>query len=150
MVQLPFTPHIEGVLQKSKDLSVILERNGVDLDILFHCFISDLSLSCTSIFKKIGVDYNELVKDSRNILHKKRKNKNISDKFKTDTRKFFKFCEKLCKDTYSLDYIPPEVMLLNFFDDQFSPKVLKECFPEGVEDADSVRFGVVAECALVI
>ena len=78
MVQLPFTPHIEGVLQKSKDLSVILERNGVDLDILFHCFISDLSLSCTSIFKKIGVDYNELVKDSRNILHKKRKNKNIS------------------------------------------------------------------------
>ena len=38
MVQLPFTPHIEGVLQKSKDLSVILERNGVDIDILFHCY----------------------------------------------------------------------------------------------------------------
>ena len=42
MVQLPFTPHIEGVLQKSKDLSVILERNGVDLDILFHSFRSTL------------------------------------------------------------------------------------------------------------
>jgi ATP-dependent Clp protease ATP-binding subunit ClpC len=150
MVQLPFTPHIEGVLQKSKDLSVILERNGVDLDILFHCFISDLSLSCTSIFKKIGVDGGELIKDSRNILHKKRKNKNISDKFKTDARKFLKFCEKLCKDTYSLDYIPPEVMLMNFFDEQFTPKVLKESFPEGVEAADSVRFGIVAECALVI
>ena len=150
MLQLPFTPHIEGIIQKSKDLSVILERNGVDIDIFFHCFISDLSLSCTSIFKKIGVDNDELVKDSRNVLHKKRKNKNISNKFKTDIRKFLKFCEKLCRDTYSLDYIPPEVILMNFFDEQFTPKVLKDSFPEGVEAADSVRFGVVAECALVI
>ena len=150
MVDLPFTPHIDGIIQKSKDLSVILERNGVDIDIFFHCFISDLSLSCSSIFKKIGVDNDELVKDSRNILHKKRKNKNISNKFKTETRKFLRFCNDLCKKTYSLDYIPPEVMLMNFFDDEFTPKVLKESFPEGVESADSVRFGIVAECALVI
>ena len=39
---------------------------------------------------------------------------------------------------------------MNFFDEQFTPKVLKDSFPDGVEAADSVRFGIVAECALVI
>jgi ATP-dependent Clp protease ATP-binding subunit ClpA len=150
MAQLPFTPHIEGIIQKSKDLSVILKRNGVDVDILFHCFISDLSLSCTSIFKKIGIDCEELVKDSRNILHKKRKNKNISNKFKTDVRKLFKFCDNICRETYSLDYIPPEVILMTFFEGDFIPKVINESFPEGIEDADSVRFGIVAESSLVV
>ena len=150
MTELPFTPHIQGVIQKSKDLSTILNRNGVDIDIFFHCFISDLSLSCSSIFNKIGIDCDELVKDSRLVLHKKRKNKNVSDKFKTQARKFLKFCDDLCKDSYSLDYIPPEVILMSFFDEEFMPKVIKETFPEGVEAADSVRFGIVAECSLVI
>ena len=51
MLDLPLTPHIEGILAKAKDLSFSKERNGVDLDIFFHCFIEYLSLSCSSIFK---------------------------------------------------------------------------------------------------
>ena len=47
MLQLPFTPHIEGIIQKSKDLSVILERNGVDLDILFSKTIKGMDFDRT-------------------------------------------------------------------------------------------------------
>lgn len=150
MIKLPFTPHIEGVLQKSKDLSIALKRNGVDLDLLFHCFINDLSLSCSSIIKKTGIDYDELVKDSKNILNKKRKTKKVSAKFKTDVRKFLKFCDTLCIETYSLDYIASEVILIAFFSEGFTPKVIHDSFPNGIEEAEEVLLGVITECSLVI
>ena len=150
MPKLPLTPHIEGVLQKSKDLSITLKRNGVDLDLLFHCFICDLSLSCSSIIKKTGIDHDELVKDSKKILNKKRKTKNISGKLKTDVRKFLKFCDNLCIEAYSLDYIPPEVILIAFFEEGFIPKVIKDSFPKGIKEAEEVLLIAVEECSLVI
>jgi len=150
MIKLPLTPHIEGVFQKSKDLSITLKRNGVDLDLLFHCFICDLSLSCSSILKKTGIDYDELVKDSKNVLNKKRKTKNISGKLKTDVRKLLKFCDNLCIETYSLDYIPPEVILIAFFEEGFIPKVIKDSFPKGIKEAEEVLLVAVEECSLAI
>ena len=74
MLELPLTPHLEGVLKKSKDLSLILKRNGVDIDLFFHCFLNDLSQSCQSIFKNVRVDPNELLMESRRVLSKKREN----------------------------------------------------------------------------
>ena len=76
MLELPLTPHLEGVLQKSKDLSLILKRNGVDVDLFFHCFLNDLSQSCKSIFKNVRVDPNELLMESRRVLSKKREEQN--------------------------------------------------------------------------
>ena len=76
MHKLPLTPHIEGVLEKTKELAGILERNGADIDLFFHCFLSNLGQSCSSIFKKLNVDPKDLIKESRSVLNKKRKNKN--------------------------------------------------------------------------
>ena len=75
MHKLPFTPHIEGVLEKTKELAGILKRNGADVDLFFHCFLSDLSQSCSSIFKKVNIDPKDLIKESRSVLSKKRINK---------------------------------------------------------------------------
>ena len=76
MTRLPLTPHIEGVLQKAQELSVLLKRNGVDVDLFFHCFLNDLSLSCSSILKRVDIDPKEWLKESRHVLNKKRENKN--------------------------------------------------------------------------
>ena len=53
MTSLPLTPHIEGVLEDTKNLCGVLGRNGADIDLFFHCFINDLSLSCFLFLKKL-------------------------------------------------------------------------------------------------
>ena len=128
MLNLPLTPHIQGVLEKTKELAGILHRNGADVDLLFHCFLSDLSQSCSSIFKKVNVDPKDLLKESRSVLSKKRKNKHSKKTLKTDTRKLLKEVETICKENFKLDYIAPEVILMVFFDDCHYPKVIKNLF----------------------
>ena len=150
MPSLPLTPHIEGVLEKTKELSVILHRNGADIDLFFHCFLNDLSQSCSSIFKKVNVDPKNLLKESREVLRKKRKNKNSVKSLKTEIRKFLKEADRVSKENFELDYIPPEVALMMFFDKNHSPKVIKKLYPEGDKGADSIIFGFITECSLTI
>ena len=115
MIRLPLTPHIEGVLEKSQDLSIHLERNGVDIDLFFHCFLMDLSLSCSSIFKRVRVDPKEWLKESMHCLNKKRKNKNVKGTVKTEVRKLLAAAEAIAEESFGLDYIPPEIILMTFF-----------------------------------
>tara|TARA_Y100000401_G_C8324665_1_gene227453 strand:- start:166 stop:2508 length:2343 start_codon:yes stop_codon:yes gene_type:complete len=150
MLNLPLTPHIQGVLEKTKELAGILHRNGADVDLLFHCFLSDLSQSCASIFKKVNIDPKDLLKESRSVLSKKRKNKHSKKTLKTDTRKLLKEVETICKENFKLDYIAPEVILMVFFDDCHYPKVIKNLFPKGDEDSDEVFLGFITECSLVV
>jgi ATP-dependent Clp protease ATP-binding subunit ClpA len=150
MLNLPLTPHIQGVLEKTKELAGILHRNGADVDLLFHCFLSDLSQSCSSIFKKVNIDPKDLLKESRSVLSKKRKNKHSKKTLKTDTRKLLKEVETICKENFKLDYIAPEVILMVFFDDCHYPKVIKNLFPKGDEDSDEVFLGFITECSLVV
>ena len=150
MLNLPFTPHIQGVLERTKELAGILHRNGADVDLFFHCFLSDLSQSCSSIFKKVNVDPKDLLKESRSVLSKKRKNKHSNKKLKTDTRKLLREVETICKENLKLDYIAPEVILMVFFDDNHYPKVIKNLFPKGDEGSDEVFLGFVTECSLVV
>ena len=150
MFNLPFTPHIQGVLERTKELAGILHRNGADVDLFFHCFLSDLSQSCSSIFKKVNVDPKDLLKESRSVLSKKRKNKHSKKILKTDTRKLLKEVETICKENFKLDYIAPEVILMVFFDDKHYPKVIKNLFPKGNECSDEVFLGFVTECSLVV
>ena len=150
MPKLPLTPHIEGVIEKTKELSNILYRNGADVDLFFHCFLSDLSQSCSSIFKKVNVDPKDLLKESRAVLSKKRKNKYAKKILKTDVRKLLKEAEKFSIENFNLDYIPPEVILMVFFDDEHSPKVVKNLFPKGDQSSDEIFLGFVTECSLVV
>ena len=150
MHNLPFTPHIQGVLEKTKELAGILKRNGADVDLFFHCFLSDLSQSCSSIFKKVNIDPKDLIKESRSVLSKKRINKHTKKNLKTDTRKLLKEVEKICDERFNLDYIAPEVILMVFFDDDHSPKVVKNLFPKGDESSDEIFLGFITECSLVL
>ena len=150
MTNLPLTPHLEGVLEKSKNLSLILKRNGVDIDLFFHCFLNDLSQSCKSIFKNVAVSPEELLAESREVLSKKRVNKTPTTKIKTDVRKLLATAEGLAQENFELDYISPEIILLTFFDNDHCPKVLKKTYPTGEKEADSTVFAIITECSLAI
>ena len=150
MPKLPLTPHIEGVLEKAQELSVILKRNGVDIDLFFHCFLSDLSLSCTSIFKKVHIDPKDWLKESRHFLSKKRENKNVKKTIKTDVRKLLSAAEGIAEENFQLDYIPPEIILMVFFDQAHSPKVIKKLYPQHDKKADGTVLGFITECSLAV
>jgi len=150
MLELPLTPHLEGMLEKSKDLSLILKRSGVDIDLFFHCFLNDLSQSCQSIFKNVRVDPHELLVESRHVLSKKRANKKPTRKLKTDVRKLLFAAEIIAKENFELDYISPEIILLTFFDKLHCPKVLKKIYPQNDKEADSTVFAIITECSLAV
>ena len=150
MTDLPLTPHMEGVIETTKDLCNVLYRNGADIDLFFHCFLNDLSESCTSIFKRVDVDPKDLLKESRKVLSKKRKNKYTKSFLKTDLRKFFKEAERISQENFSLDYIPPEIILMAFFEEEYSPKVIKNLFPMGDEASAEVVLGFITESSFTV
>jgi len=150
MTNLPFTPHIEGVIKTTEELCDVLYRNGADTDLFFHCFLNDLSESCSSIFKKVDVDPIDLLKESRKVLSKKRKNKYTKKFLKTEVRKLLQEAERVSRDSFSLDYIPPEVILMVFFEEGYSPKVIKKLFPVGDEASAEVVLGFITESSLIV
>ncbi len=150
MINLPLTPHLEGILEKSKDLSLILKRNGVDVDLFLHCFLNDLSQSCKSIFKAVNIDVKDILKESRLVLSSKRENKTPTRKIKTDVRKLLLAAEDLAKVNFDLDYISPEIILLAFLDDSHCPKAFKKLYPKGDKEADSTVFAIITECSLAV
>ena len=80
MIDLTFTPQIRSVFEKSRDLSLDLKRNGVDMDIFFHCFIHDLSLSCQTILDKYRC-LDALKLASTKVMSKKKETKVISKRY---------------------------------------------------------------------
>jgi len=150
VIKLPLTPHLEGILEKSKDLSIILKRNGVDIDLFLHCFLNDLSQSCKSIFKAVNIDVKDILKESRLVLSSKRENKTPTRKIKTDVRKLLLAAEDLAEANFDLDYISPEIILLAFLDDSHCPKVFKKLYPKGNKEADSIVFAIITECSLAV
>ena len=125
MNDFPTTPQIESVFQKAQDLAIRLERNGVDLDLFFHCFIQDLSLSCETILNKYDC-INALQFSSTAVLERKRPNKVVSSKYTSKLNQFIDNCKVVQTELFELDYISPEVILLNFFNEDFIPKALLE------------------------
>ena len=108
MSKLPLTPHIQGVLHKAELLAKALERNGVDLDLFFHCFLNDLSLSCTSVFNVLGLGLKDFLIASDEVINNKKKNKKTSVLLKADVKRLFKEAEIIAVETLNLDYILPK------------------------------------------
>lgn len=150
MTKLPLTPHIEGILERAKEAAKSMHRNRVDLDLFFHFFLSDLSLSCLSVLKNTNIKSRELLVQSKAILNKKRRNKKVSEALGTDVRKLLKSADKMCSENLGLDYIPPEVIFMNFFDKDHCPKLIKKLFPEGDKQADDLLVRIITECSLII
>ena len=60
MTNLPISPHLQGIIQSAQSLSVYYDKNGVDVNLFFYDFMSDLNFSCSNIFKKTNIDLDQL------------------------------------------------------------------------------------------
>ena len=131
MIDLTFTPQIRSVFEKSRDLSLDLKRNGVDMDIFFHCFIHDLSLSCQTILDKYRC-LNALKLASAKVMSKKKETKVISKRYTPKLNKFIEYCEITQLEFFGGDYISPEIILLNFLNGDYTPKAFSEVLDQDI------------------
>ena len=150
MPKLPLTPHIQGVLHKAEFLAKTLQRNGVDIDLFFHCFLNDLSLSCASVFDLLGLRLKEFLSASDEVIKNKKKNKKTSVSLKADVDRLFKEAEIIASKTLGLDYISPEVILMTFFDEDHCPRAVKRLLPKDEKEADKLIIKIVTECTSVV
>jgi len=141
MNDFPTTPQIKSVFQKSQELAIRLDRNGVDLDLFFHCFIQDLSLSCETILDKYDC-VDALILSSTKVLERKRPNKVVSSKYTSKLNDFIDNCKVVQAELFELDYVTPEIILLNFFNEDCLPKALL-----GVLDIDDIT-GLISDITL--
>jgi ATP-dependent Clp protease ATP-binding subunit ClpC len=149
MTDLPLTPHIQGVINASKQMAEELQRDGVDIDILFECFLKNLSLSCTSIFEKAKIP-KEIFLLSKEVILKKRAGKKVSTRLRNDVQKFFSHCDILTKQVLNLDYIPPEVLLMVFFDKDICPKAIKHVLSFTEEKSSNIVTSILREAAIIV
>ena len=149
MPKLPLTPHIQGVLHRAGLLATLLKRNGVDIDLFFHCFINDLSLSCRAAFKNLGLPIEDFLEVSDKVVTAKRKNKNISASPKADVKRLLKEAEIIATSQLDLDYISPEIILMAFFDEDHCPKVIKNYLPKDKKASDKLVVNIVMECSSI-
>jgi len=133
MIDLPFTPQLRSVLQKSKELALTCERNGVDMDIFFHCFLDDLSLSCEALLGNLDL-LEELHLASMTVIANKKPTKTVSKNFTPKFTKFLQNCEKLQQDLFDGDYISPEIVLINLLNGSCMPKAIQEVFSQELVD----------------
>src|SRR5210317_608886 len=111
MYDLPFTPQLTSIFKKSQELNELLERNRVDIDVFFHSFINDLSLSCSTLLEKFSSE-EALRLASLQVIEKKKPQKITSRKYSTNLNKLIEECEIIQRDIFGLDYIGPESILL--------------------------------------
>jgi ATP-dependent Clp protease ATP-binding subunit ClpC len=119
-----FTPQTLLILENAKKTALSMHRHCVDIDIFFDCFLDDLSLSCLNIIEKFNLKQT-LFSSSDQVMLGKKQNKTCSSKFSGKLEKFLENCEESASEMYGLDYIPPEVIFLNFLDSELGPKAMK-------------------------
>jgi ATP-dependent Clp protease ATP-binding subunit ClpC len=124
---IPISPHLQGIIKKAQELSIHFNKNGVDINLFFHAFLSDLNFSCSNILKRTNIDLDELFDLSLSQI-KKGASKNQSDHLLPDVKKIFSIAGNLCKDPLKMDYISPEVILVSFFSDKLVPKCIQKYF----------------------
>lgn len=133
MNDLPFTPQLTSIFKRSQELNELLERNRVDIDVFFHSFINDLSLSCSTLLEKFSSE-EALQLASLQVIEKKKPQKITSRKYSTKLNKLIEECEIIQRDVFGLDYIGPESILLGMLSNSFTPKALSSVL--GEEDRD--------------
>lgn len=136
MTDLPLSPIVQNVLQDSQELAGKLHRNGVDIDLFFHSFINNLSLSCEFILSNL--DLIEILQyESINVIEKKKPNKTTSQKFNKDVGLLFQGIEESNSTFFFSDYVSPELVLLNLLNKDIQPKAIKKVLDdfEGLEDS---------------
>jgi ATP-dependent Clp protease ATP-binding subunit ClpC len=127
MIKLPFTPHLQGIIEDCKLLSVRLNKSGIDLDLFFYCFMNKMNLSSFNIFSKCEINTAELTSTALSFV-KKGKSKVPSDHFLPDLKRFFILAENICEEQLDIDYISPESLIICFLSEEFAPKAIYKFF----------------------
>ena len=131
---MPFTPQLEGIIKNSKETAIAMHRHCVDIDLFFDCFLDDLSMSCLRLLEKYNIK-KQLFESSDSIIMRKQKNKNCSDNLCPKLKTFFDNCRSSAFEMYDLDYVPTEIVFLNFLDADLAPAAMKEIIQnEGLVD----------------
>jgi len=120
-----FTPQIRSVIKDSETACIGMHRHCLDIDIFFDCFLDDLSLSCVKIIEKYKIK-EALYKASDSVIQRKKRNKNCSKKFDKSLVRLFKNCWESSQEMFGFDYIPPEIVFLNFLDVDIAPKAIRD------------------------
>ena len=120
-----FTPQIRSVIQESETACINMHRHCLDIDIFFDCFLDDLSLSCSKIIEKYKLK-DALYKASDSVIERKKQNKNCSKKYDKALSGFFNNCWESAQEMFGFDYIPPEIVFLNFLDVDIAPKAVRD------------------------
>ena len=122
---MKFTSDLNAVIKDARKMALDLHRSSVDLDIFFDCFIKNLSLSCSILLRKLDLEEDLLIQSSIEI-RKKRSTKLVGSELNKDVAKLFKNCSDSAVELFDLDYIPPEIVLLNLFNPETSPKAIQK------------------------
>lgn len=130
MNDLPFTPQLTCIFKDAQDLNKLLGRNKVDIDVFFHAFINDLSLSCEIFFEQFFCR-DALLLASKKIIDKKKPNKVVCEKYSTKLNKLINECKFIQRELFELDYVSTEAILLCFLSEGFTPKAF-----HGILDKD--------------
>lgn len=121
------TPHIEFILNKAKAAAISLNHPNVGEDLLFNCFMSEVSMTCANALEKCGISAKDLWEESNKYVSYKPKGKARSS-YSKKVEDILEFAEQLATDQFGQDYLSPEILFLAFFCEDRIPKALKSFF----------------------
>lgn len=137
MEDIRFTPQTKGVIKLAKETAILMHRHCVDVDLFFDCFMGRLSLSCSVLLDKYKIK-ESLFNASDEVMYKKKRTKKCGDSFHKDLKTLFKNSSESSVEMYGIyDYVPPEVIFLNFLDSDIAPTAVRSVIlsnPELVDD----------------
>ena len=128
MTNIPITNQLQSNLERAKALAINLGKNGVNPDLILYTLMTYPSLGNSSIWEKSQINMEGLQSALTDELNSKNRSKTPSDHFTASTKRLFNIAERICVDSFGLDYLAPEVLFLCFFSDDFAPKSLKNFF----------------------
>ena len=122
----------QGIFRKSVKAAKELQFKSVDIELFAAVFFANFNLGCITIIENTDI-LSDLSSDSFKRLARKKKYKDYKGKieFTPKLKKFFKACEEIAFETFELDYVAPEIIFINLFDQRFATPTIKNLFFDG-------------------
>lgn len=123
-----YLPETIGIFTKSKNAAKHLQQKNVDMDIFTAIFLSNLSLGCRITFSNKNLLQDLLQRSFEKINDRKPKNVVNKIGFTPKVKDFLLECERMSFEDFGLDYVAPEVILLNLLNPDFATRIFQETF----------------------
>ncbi|MDB4314591.1 AAA family ATPase [bacterium] len=138
MTELPLNNHTKTILEKCKAHTIQLNRNGIDIDMLFYYMITFPSMGLASMADKVSINLDLLQNEMAEVINNKKPCKKINSTPNQKVKKLFKSTEEACGQ-FNLDYISHELLFLTFFCDDFAPTKLKQLIKSDIITNDDIQ-----------